>query len=118
MVAKMKQSKGSNIGFRVVDTVTKEDYELLTPALHELLAEYPQINLLLNLEEFGHEEIRAWMSDLKFGQEFRKQIVKLAIVGDQKWQELLAKLAEPFFAKEARHFSLEQEKEAWKWLSV
>lgn len=116
MIAKDRRSKKNIIGFKVVGKVTKEDYELLTPALHELLEEYEEVKVLFNLEEFEKEEVRAWMADLKFGAEFRKHIVKLAIVGDNKWHEWLGKLADPFFAKESKFFELEDEDEAWEWL--
>jgi hypothetical protein len=41
---------------------------------------------LLDMEQFEGEKASAWGSDLYFGRTYRKQIEKMAIVGDKKWE--------------------------------
>ncbi|MEZ4582611.1 MAG: STAS/SEC14 domain-containing protein [Caldilineaceae bacterium] len=45
--------------------------------------------VLLDLQEFAGEEVKAWLPDLKFGHRFHDKIAKMAIVGDKRWQRWL-----------------------------
>ena len=72
--------------------------------------------MLLDLEHFTWEKVSAWGADLKFGQTYHHKIDKLAIVGDQAWQHVLAALAAPFFARESRYFHTADRAAAWDWL--
>jgi hypothetical protein len=53
---------------------------------------------------------------MKFGRDYHKKIEKMAIVGDKKWQEWLTKVAEPFYAVEAKFFSPDDIDDAWAWV--
>ena len=76
------------------------------------------VRLLLDMEQFRWEKINAWGADLKFGKTYRKQIDKLAIVGDKKYEKLIAKIAEPYYAREARLFNLANIEDAWTWVKA
>ncbi len=116
MIEKMSESSGSVIGYRVSGHVTKEDYAVLTPEVQALVDKEGSIRLLLDLENFKWEEVSAWGADLKFGQAYRHKIAKLAIVGDKKWQHLIANLADPFYAHESKFFHTDDRAAAWDWL--
>ena len=72
--------------------------------------------MLMDMEEFEGEEVKAWSADLKFGHEFRKNIDKMAIVGDKKWEKLMAHLAKLFYAHDAKYFHTVDRDAAWAWL--
>jgi len=104
------------LGYRVIGAIHKEDYVTLVADAEALVEQEATICLLLDLENFKSEEISAWGADLKFGREFRKQIDKMAIVGDKRWQKLMAALADPFYAREAKYFHGDKREVAWAWL--
>lgn len=116
MIEKLDQSSGRVLGFRIEGTVDKSDYALLVPAVEELVNQQGTISLLLDLTGFKWEKVSAWGADMSFGHEFRKKIDRMAIVGDKKWEQWLAKLASPFYADEARFFQSEDIDSAWDWL--
>jgi len=116
MLEKMSESAGNVIGFRVSGHVTKEDYAVLTPEVQALVDREGSIGLLLDLENFKWEEANAWGADMKFSQTYRHKIAKLAIVGDKKWQHLIANLADPFYAHESKFFHTTDRAAAWEWL--
>jgi predicted transcriptional regulator len=116
MLEKLNQNKGNILGYKAIGKITKEDYSTLTADVEALLQLEESINLLLDLEEFEGEKIKAWGADLKFGREYRKKIAKMAIVGDKKWQEWMTALVDPFFALEAEFFPTEEREAAWEWL--
>lgn len=36
--------------------------------------------------------------------------------GDKKWEELIVKVADPFYSVEAKFFLIDDIKEAWAWI--
>lgn len=118
MIEKLSQSSGNILGYKAIGKISKEDYTILNADIEALLQQEEGICLLLDLEEFEGEKIKAWGADLKFGREYRKKIAKMAIVGDKKWQEWMTSLVDPFFAREAEFFPTDEYDAAWEWLQT
>ena len=118
MIQKLSESSGNVLGFKASGKIGKDDYTTLTADVEALLEQEQSICLLLDLEDLEGERAKAWGADLKFGREYRKKIAKMAIVGDKKWQEWLTDLADPFYAREAEFFPLEERRAAWNWLNT
>ena len=116
MIEKLSKSSGNILGYKAIGTIKKEDYKTLIADVEALLQQEESINMLLDMEEFEGEQFKAWGADLKFGREYRKKIAKMAIVGDKKWQEWMTALVDPFFAREAEFFPIEERDAAWEWL--
>jgi hypothetical protein len=116
MLEKLSDSSGSIVGYKVAGKVTPADYQKLDPEVHALVDKYDRVCLLLDLQEFAGEEVKAWLPDLKFGHRFHDKISKMAIVGDKRWEKWLADLAHPFYAKEAQFFHSDDIDKAWAWL--
>ncbi len=51
---------------------------------------------------------------MHFGHEYHEKIARMAIVGHKKWEQHLAHLAAPFYAKESAYF--DDQDAAWAWL--
>lgn len=118
MLEKLKQSSGNILGYRAIGKITKEDYTTLNADVQVLLKQADSLCLLLDLEAFEGESFKAWGADFKFGHDFRKKIDKMAIVGNKKWQERMTSLIDPFYAREAEFFPIDQRDAAWDWLQA
>lgn len=114
MIETLDHSSDRTLGFSVSGTVTKEDYDTLVPAVAAAVDAHGSVALLLDLTGFHWEKVSAWARDLRFGKEYHDKIDKMAIVGDKKWEQYLAKLAQPFYAAEVRYF--DDENDGWAWL--
>lgn len=114
MIEKLPRSSGASLGFRAVGDVTAADYEVMQPLVQEAVDAHGSVRLLLDLREFHWEKVEAWGADLRFGRQFKDSIERLAILGDRTWEKWLARLAEPFYARESKYFS--DEDEAWDWV--
>lgn len=114
MIEQLSHSHGAVLGFRVAGDVTAADYRVLEPVVQVAVDERGSVRLLLDLTDFRWEKVEAWGADLRFGKHFRDAIERLAIVGDQRWEKWLARLAEPFYAQHATFFS--DQDAAWAWL--
>lgn len=117
MLEKMSESSGPVVGYKMVGKVTAEDYQQLETEIQALVDQYDDdVCLLINLEEFAGEQVKAWLPDLRFGHRFHDKIDKMAIVGDKRWYKWLTALADPFYADDAEYFPLEEIDQAWAWL--
>jgi hypothetical protein len=116
MITKLAESSGKAVGFQATGQITAQDYEQLTSEVQALVDEAGSIGLLLDLEGFQSEAPSAWRADLEFGRAYRHKVERLAIVGDKRWQHLLAELSDPLFAREARFFHTDDRPAAWAWL--
>lgn len=116
MFEKLNESSGPVVGYKIIGKVTPEDYQQLNTEVQALVDENNEVCLLLDLQEFAGEEVKAWLPDLKFGHRFHDTIAKMAIVGDKRWEKLIAALADPFYAKDAKFFHAEETDKAWAWL--
>lgn len=113
-ISALTHENSDALGFAVSGDVTKDDYDVLTPAVARSVEESGTTRLLLDLTDFRWEKVSAWGADLRFSHEFHDTIAKLAIVGDRKWEEYLARVCAPFYARQARYF--DSTVEAWAWL--
>ncbi len=117
MFEKLNESSGSVVGYKVTGKITPADYEQLTPEVQTLVDQYDDgVCLLLDMQEFAGEEVKAWLPDMEFGHDFHNKINKMAIVGDKRWEKWLTVLAKPFYADEAKFFHPEETDKAWTWL--
>ena len=115
MLETMEKSSGNVLGYKVSGEMTKEDYATLAPAVGAAIEEYGSVCLLLDLTDFTWEKVNAWASDLSFGKTYKDNIDKMALVGNAKWEKYLAKVAQPFYAKQIEYF--ESDDDAWNWLN-
>ena len=116
MIEKISESSENVIGFKLIGDITKADYDVLVPEVQALVQQGENARLLLDMTEFKWEKVSAWGADMNFGREFRKNLEKMAIVGDKKWEKWITKVAAPFYAGEAKYYHSDEIESAWAWL--
>jgi hypothetical protein len=114
MIETMERSTDDILGYTVSGDVTRADYQTLVPAVSAAVEAHGSVSVLFDLTGFHWEKVSAWGDDLNFGKQFHDKVEKMAIVGDKKWEHHLAKLAQPYYAREAKFFDTDDD--AWTWL--
>ena len=101
---------------KVAGKLTHADYQIITPMIDSALegVSLPKIKVLVDAFELDGWELRAAWDDLKLGVKHGKEFEKIAILGDSKWQEYMAKIGSWFISGEIMHFH--DAKEALNWL--
>ncbi len=102
--------------FKVTGKLTKKDYDEFLPVLTTLIHKYGPISLLLELEDFHGLEPEAVWEDYKFGTAHDKDFLKIAIVGDKRWERWMTVLMDAFTKTEIRFYRREDAAIAWDWL--
>jgi hypothetical protein len=107
---------GKALVVRASDKLTKEDYEQFLPAVERLIKEQGKIRLLFAMRDFHGWEAGALWEDIKFDFKHYADIERLAMVGEKKWEEWMAKFCRPFTSAEIRYFDQSRVEEARHWI--
>ena len=97
--------------------LTHKDYETITPMIDSALAAVkdPKVKVLVDGTELEGWEARAAWDDFKIGLKHGNEFEKIAIYGNKKWQEVIAKVGGWFISGELVYF--ENEEDAITWLN-
>jgi hypothetical protein len=102
---------------KVSGNLTKEEYADLVPSWEAMMARYGKLRLLFQMEPgfTGWEPMAAW-DDLKFSLSHRNEIERVAMVGEKKWHEFVAKLGSILEKSQVRYFEDSELDDAQRWL--
>ncbi len=112
----MEESRGQLVGVRAVGAITRADYDMLTPLCEEVINREGTMRMLFDMQDFELEEPMAWRADFHFGREFHNKIERMAIVGNERWEEWMTDFCRHFYAQDAAFFRIEDIQAAWDWL--
>ncbi len=101
---------------RVSGKLTKEDYEHFVPAVERLIQQQGKIRVLFEMHDFHGWEMAALWADIKFDIKHFRDIERLAMVGEKKWQKGMSKFCGPFTTADVRYFEHDQTDQARAWL--
>ena len=116
MIEKLKQSSGKVIGFVLSDKLHDEDYRTFVPQVESVLEREGKARLLAHFHEFHGWDLHAVWDDMKFGTKHYSDIERIALVGDRKWEEWMAKICKPFTKAAVKYFDVGDMEQAWAWL--
>ena len=117
MIYKMHQSAGDILGFHISGKLTDEDYkDVFVPELEKAITQAGNISLLLELEDFQGWDAHAMWDDFKVGLKYRNALTRIAVAGDRRWEEWMAKLLKYFTKAEVKYFEHARDHSAWIWL--
>jgi len=111
-------SVGRVLEVRVTGKLTKEAYQKFVPAVDAQITQYGKLRILFIMQDFHGWTAGAMWEDLKFDLKHWKDIERLAIVGDKKWEKGMAAFCKPFTKAEIGHFEMSQLEEAREWVAA
>jgi hypothetical protein len=117
MTIELKENLAEGVVFvKASGKLSKQDYEVFVPAVEKLIEAHGKISVLFEMHDFHGWEIGALWEDTKFDLKHFRDIERLALVGENKWEELMSKFCQPFTTANIRYFSHEQANEARQWV--
>ena len=105
------------VAIRLSGTLDKQDYDQLIPVLESKINQFGKIDMYWEMEASAGWQPNALWQDIKFDIKHINSFRKVAIVGDKKWEDLIAKLIKPFTTAEIRYFDTQQKDAAMAWVS-
>jgi hypothetical protein len=108
----------SNIVFvQASGRLSKADYEHFGPIVSKAIEEKGRIRLLFEMSDFHGWTAGALWEDVKFDVKHFRDIERVAIVGDARWQAGMAAFCRPFTTASIRYFDRAQLEEAQRWIA-
>ena len=116
MIRIEKEKTGDLVKAYVSGKLTQEDYDKLIPILEKTLEEWPKLRFYFEMHDFEGWTMGAAFADLGFDVKHATDMAKVAMVGEEKWQETLSKIMKPFTTADVRFFPLSEKEEALRWI--
>jgi hypothetical protein len=108
---------GKVLEIQLTGKLAKEDYEQLVPAVERLVKEHGRIRILVEMHDFHGWTAEALWEDIKFDARHFRDIERVAMVGETKWQQGMAVFCKPFTSAKIRYFDRAALNDARAWLS-
>ena len=107
---------GCVIEVRLSGKLEKKDYEAFVPEIEQRIKQHGRLRILLEMHDFHGWSAGAMWEDLKFDLKHFNDIERVAMVGETRWQEGMAKFCRPFTAAKIKYFEHDHVEEARTWL--
>lgn len=108
---------GKLLHVKATGKLTKESYETFAPVVDQLIEEHGKLRILFEMHDFHGWTAGAVWEDMKFDFEHWKDIERLAIVGESKWEQDMAVFCKPFTLAKIKYFDHSKLEEAKAWLA-
>lgn len=111
-------ANGKVIQIALQGKLTKEAYEEFVPLTEQRIQEFGKIRMLVVLNDFEGWDMGALWEDIKFSAKHFRDIERLAIVGESKWEKGMANFCRPFTKAEIKYFEHAELEAAQAWIGV
>ena len=117
-LTQLKTERDDVYAFEIDGQVSKEEVGEVYQVLEKAYAEHDKIDLLIRIGRYDGFDINTLFSDVVYAGKLHtiKHMRRYALVGGPSWMGNLVAFFDPLFRMEARHFSLDEETEAWNWI--
>ncbi|MGA9495128.1 MAG: STAS/SEC14 domain-containing protein [Terriglobales bacterium] len=120
MIERLKESSGAAIGFKVVGRITAEEVKAFEPQIEFLVRERKErpIGILADVSQMEGADWKARWSEMRFLQKYTDHIARMAVVGADKWEEVVAIVlaGTAVLQAETRYFTSQEMAAAWEWV--
>jgi hypothetical protein len=111
-----EEAGGKVLVVKLTGKLAKQDYERFVPEVERLIKEHGKIRVLVQMHDFHGWTMGALWEDVKFDLKHFRDIERLALVGDRKWEAGMAACCKPFTTATIRYFDESQADEAFAWV--
>lgn len=117
MPIERESETGKTLEFRLSGKLVKKDYEAFVPEVERVVKEHGKIRILVIMRDFHGWDAAALWEDIKFDLKHFADIERLAMVGEKKWQEWMARFCRPFTTAKIKYFDANDTAEAREWIT-
>ena len=104
------------VEFTIDGKISKEGFDDIIARFEGAIRKHGTVRVLEEIRAFGCMPVAKFWDDIKFGFKNMKNFSRAAVVADQKWIEVLTKMASPFVSADVRYFTESEIDQARQWL--
>lgn len=115
MIETIETRSPNLIGLKVTDKL-HEDYQAFVQTMETILTAGGKVRLFVQYEDLPGWDMYAAWDDFKLNLAHHSDFERIAVVGDRKWEKLMASFCLPFTKAQVKCFDRAEVDAAWKWL--
>jgi hypothetical protein len=112
-----EKEEGKRFEVTVQGKLTKEDYQSFVPRFEAAVKKVGKLRVLFEMQDFHGWKAGAIWEDMKFDLKHFKDIERLAMVGDKKWEKGMSVFCKPFTSAKIKYFDVAQRADAEAWVA-
>jgi hypothetical protein len=116
MIEPLTRDSSKVLGFKMSGKLHDQDYKSFVPMVDKAIAEQGKVRILAQFHDFHGWDAKALWDDIKFSTTHCTKIERIALVGEKKWEEWMAKVCKPFTMAQIKYFNASEIESAWQWL--
>jgi len=116
MIQKLQQSSHNRLGFHWSGRLKDNEFKNFVTDVEAMIAEQGQVRLLLVMDDPQDFTLKAAWDDFVFWIKHTKDVERLAIVGQKKWERWLELLENSFIHTQVRYYVASDTDVAWHWI--
>lgn len=97
--------------------MTQETYQTFAPLIDQQIKTYGKLRIVFEMRDFHGWTGGAIWEDIKFDFKHWKDIERVAIVGDARWESGMATFCKPFTLAKIRYFDISDIDDAMVWVA-
>lgn len=117
MIEVLPQSDPKVLGFKMSGKLHDEDYKKFVPLVDDAIAKDGKVRVLAVFHDFHGWDAKALWDDVKFSTTHCTKIERLAIVGENSWENWMAAVCKPFTMAKIKYFDAGKTDDAEAWLN-
>jgi SpoIIAA-like len=117
MIEQLPSPSDKVLGFKMSGKLHDADYKTFVPQIDAAIEKTGKTRLLAQFHDFHGWDMHALWDDIKFSTTHCTKIERIALVGEKKWEEWMAKVCKPFTMAKLKYFDAADIDAAWKWVS-
>ena len=116
MIEQFSTGSDEVLAFKLSGRLHHEDYEIFAPSVENAIKTKGKIRLLAQFHDFHGWDAHALWDDVKFAAEHFRDAERIALVGEKKWEEWMARVCKPFTTAKVKYFDAAEVELARAWL--
>ncbi|TWT30376.1 hypothetical protein KOR34_49350 [Posidoniimonas corsicana] len=112
----IESATGNLVEIQASGKLNKEAYEIFVPEIEQRIKEHGKIRVLFIMNDFHGWDAGAMWEDFKFDLKHFKDIERLAIVGETKWEKGMSVFCRPFTTASIKYFDHAEVDAARAWI--
>ena len=112
----LPETDGRYVAVKAIGTLNDGDYDTFMPVLVEIIGSHGPIRLFVDLTEFRGWTSHALWDDFTFGVRHARDFERIALVGDARWEAMVARMANALMHCDVRHFRAADRQIGWDFI--
>jgi len=112
----LPETDGRYVAVKAIGTLNDGDYDEFVPVLVEMIRLHGPVRLFVDLTEFSGWTSPALWDDFTFGVRHARDFERIALVGDARWEALVARMANALMDCDVRHFRAVDRQIGWDFI--